>query len=655
MNQRAEPALNPVLLNPDANDKSHLTGTHAIMFAEDAARGEATAQERRDLRQPDARMLGRVIQCDGAMAVIASYADPDEGAPTNLWNIGKLISVSTGPTRLVGMVCSIEMPSGVWLDDAPNPIKVHLELIGEVRDEDGTRRPVFDRGITVYPNIGAIAHQIRARDLEAVYELAGRKSVVIGSLSQNANIAARISVDSMLNRHFAIVGTTGVGKSTAVSLLLHKAIEERPDLRILILDPHNEFAAAFTDHAARIDQQTLDLPFWLFRLEELVEVLFRGRDNVVEEVDILRDLIPIARASYRSPGGQLRLRRPSDMASITADTPIPYRMSDVLSQIDERMGSLDSKLERPALKSLKGRIESIVQDTSYRFMFGSHMVEDTIHQSIGRIFRVPHEGRPIMCFQLAGMPSEVVNSVCSVLARLAFDLAQSSQGKLKLLVLCEEAHRYMPSDPRLGFAPTRHALARIAKEGRKYGCYLGVVTQRPGELDPTILSQCSSVFAMRLANDRDQEIIRSAIADSSASTLAFLSSMGQREAIAFGEAVATPMRLKFEELSADKIPGAHADTSLGRVAPPEEVDLHAIIDRMRRTERRPPAEAEEDASFFGEASPLLKRPPVEPHREAPAPAGLAASSHAPAYGAPAAPGEPRRLRRFGETPFRPGE
>ena len=165
-------------------------------------------------------------------------------------------------------------------------------------------------------------------------------------------------------------------------------------------------------------------------------------------------------------------------------------------------------------------------------------------------------GRPVTCFEMAGMPSEVVNSVCSVLARLAFDLALWSEGRLKLLVLCEEAHRYMPADPRLGFAPTRHALSRIAKEGRKYGCYLGVVTQRPGELDPTILSQCSTFFAMRLANEQDQAIIRSAIADSSASTLSFLSSMGQREAIAFGEGVATTMRLKFEKLAQNLIPGA---------------------------------------------------------------------------------------------------
>ena len=221
-------------------------------------------------------------------------------------------------------------------------------------------------------------------------------------------------------------------------------------------------------------------------------------------------------------------------------------MADLLKQIDERMGLLDSKNDRPVYRALRIRIEGAVSDPRYRFMFHSRLIEDTIHETIGKIFRVPHQGRPITCFEMAGMPSEVVNAVCSVLARLAFDLALLSEGKLRLLVLCEEAHRYMPSDPRLGFAPTRHAMSRIAKEGRKYGCYLGVVSQRPGELDPTILSQCSTVFAMRLANEQDQAIIRSAIADSSASTLSFLSSMGQREAIAFGEGVATTMRLKFE-------------------------------------------------------------------------------------------------------------
>ena len=215
-------------------------------------------------------------------------------------------------------------------------------------------------------------------------------------------------------------------------------------------------------------------------------------------------------------------------------------------------------------------------------MFHSRLIEDTIHETIGKIFRVPHQGRPITCFEMAGMPSEIVNAVCSVLARLAFDLALLSEGKLRLLLLCEEAHRYMPSDPRLGFAPTRHAMSRIAKEGRKYGCYLGVVSQRPGELDPTILSQCSTVFAMRLANEQDQAIIRSAIANSSASTLSFLSSMGQREAIAFGEGVATTMRLKFEEMAPHLLPGAGKKLA-GDGEPGEagDIDLASIVERLR--------------------------------------------------------------------------
>jgi DNA helicase HerA-like ATPase len=190
---------------------------------------------------------------------------------------------------------------------------------------------------------------------------------------------------------------------------------------------------------------------------------------------------------------------------------------------------------------------------------------------------------------MAGMPPEVVNSVCSVLARLAFDLELWSEGKLRLLLLCEEAHRYMPADPRLGFAPTRHALSRIAKEGRKYGCYLGVVTQRPGELDPTILSQCSTFFAMRLANEQDQAIIRSAIADSSASSLAFLSSMGQREAIAFGEGVATTMRLKFEKIEQSLIPGASKNASAQPADAGGDVDLATLVERLRNVPKPQPA------------------------------------------------------------------
>lgn len=550
------------------------------MFVErEASVGEPTSQERRRAEQNDKRILGNVVQCDGARATISAYADDIEGAVTGLWTVGKMISINLGTSRTVGLVYEIGKSDRAWSNEGQNPIEVNVELIGEVRDgaEPGDR-PIFDRGITTYPHIGAIAHRIRSRDLQAVYDLAGRHSITIGTLSQDEAIDANIAIDDTLARHFAIVGTTGVGKSTAVSLLLRKSIAARPDLRILILDPHNEFAASLPEFCVKVDSKTLDLPFWMFRLEEFAEVLFRGREVVPEEVDVLRDLIPAAKNLYRNPNSGSYVRRGSD--ALTADTPVPYRMVDLIKQIDERMGLLESKNDRPTLKSLKTRIESAASDPRYRFMFNSRLIEDTIHETIGNIFRVPHHGRPVTCFEMAGMPSEVVNSVCSVLARLAFDLALWSEGRLKLLLLCEEAHRYMPADPRLGFAPTRHALSRIAKEGRKYGCYLGVVTQRPGELDPTILSQCSTFFAMRLANEQDQAIIRSAIADSSASTLAFLSSMGQREAIAFGEGVATTMRLKFEKLAQELIPGTAKRDDLESDVD-GDVDLAAIVERLR--------------------------------------------------------------------------
>ncbi|MBL8575903.1 MAG: ATP-binding protein [Mesorhizobium sp.] len=549
------------------------------MYAQDISRGEAVSQERRDAHQGDKRILGHVVHCDGARATITAYADEEDGTVTGQWTVGRMISINLGVARTVGLVYAINKGDLSWSPGERNAIQVSVELVGEVRDREAPQPPVFDRGITVYPHIGAVAHRIRTRDLQAVYDLAGRRSIMIGQLSQDESIEARIAIDDTLARHFAIVGTTGVGKSTAVSLLMRKAIEARPDLRILILDPHNEFAGSLPEHCVRVDANSLDLPFWMFRLEELTEVLFRGRESVPEEVDVLRDLIPVAKNLYRNPASGAFVRRGSD--ALTADTPVPYRMADLIKQIDERMGMLESKNDRPTLKSLRTRIESAVADPRYKFMFNSRLIEDTIHETIGNIFRVPHDGRRVTCFEMAGMPSEVVNSVCSVLARLAFDLALWSDGKLKLLVMCEEAHRYMPADPRLGFAPTRHALSRIAKEGRKYGCYLGVITQRPGELDPTILSQCSTFFAMRLANEHDQAIIRSAIADSSASSLAFLSSMGQREAIAFGEGVATTMRLKFERLAANLIPGTAKPEEGEKSGGSDDVDLIHIVERLR--------------------------------------------------------------------------
>lgn len=539
----------------------------------------AGEQDRRDVLSPGNRMLGRVVACSGSRTTISAVAENGRTDLTELWSVGRLISISVGRNRVVALAYEMQTEGKDWGEEADNQFLIEAELLGEVNvAEDGTER--FTTGISRYPYLGAVAHRIRSSDLMKIYDAGQNDICVIGKLTQDTSIDASIHIPSMLSKHFAVVGSTGVGKSTAVSLLLRKAIESDPKLRILILDPHNEFAAAFPDLAVVIDTDTLDLPFWLMRLDEFAEVVFRGRPPVADELDILRDLLPEAKRAFRGNESAL-MRRMADRNAMTADTPVPYRMADLLALIDERIGRLEGRGEKPHLRSLKMRIMSAINDPRYHFMFSNNTISDTIMETIAHIFRVPGDDRPISTFQLSGIPSEVVNSVASVLCRMAFELALWSNGAIHMLVVCEEAHRYVPADPNLGFFPTRQAIARIAKEGRKYGVSLGIITQRPGELDQTILSQCSTLFAMRLSNDRDQEIIRSAIPDSSISTTSFISSIGNGEAIAFGEAIAVPMRMKFARVDQTRLPKANGLTVKSSEETPDTVDLRTIIGRMR--------------------------------------------------------------------------
>ncbi|MBZ9653127.1 ATP-binding protein [Phyllobacterium lublinensis] len=547
------------------------------------------------------RTDGYVIECNGEKAIIHAKTGPTVHASDDYWVVGQLISIQVDTSRIVGLVYKVDLPIAEWAPGADHSMHIHVELVGQVRTlPDGTLR--FSSGIANYPHMGALAHRIRAADLASIYTTTLNNTVSVGHLSQNADIPALISIDSLISRHFAVLGSTGVGKSSAVSLLLRKIIKQRPDLRVLILDPHNEFASAFPEHAISIDYTSFDLPYWLFRLDEFAEAVFRGRPVIAAEVDILRDLIPIAKerfASADAANSTSLLKKDRDYSSMTADTPAPYRMADLVKLIEERIGQLDGKPDRPTMKALKQRLLALVNDPRYRFMFSAPTTLDTMRQTIGHIFRVPKNDRPICVFQLAGLPSEVVNSVASVLCRMAFDLAVSSDGRLQTLVVCEEAHRYIPADANAGFWPTRQAIARIAKEGRKYGVYLSVVTQRPGELDATILSQCSTVFAMRLGNERDQEIIRGAISGASQSTIGFLSSIANREAIAFGEAVPTPMRMMFENIPAAQLPAANmAKTQESVRLSDAHLSLDTVLMRMRQLNAAEPTSSEDTADTF---------------------------------------------------------
>jgi DNA helicase HerA-like ATPase len=527
-------------------------------------------------RAEGANVLGHVVACTGGKAILLAKADPSKPDLMQQWTVGKMVSIDLGQTRVAALAYAMKAASNTQVPE----IMIDVDILGEIyRRDDGSEH--FTTGLSAYPYMGAPVRAMDSNDLSRIYDKTNDKPTVVGTLSQDSDVAAKVSIGQMLSKHFAVVGSTGTGKSTSVSLLLHKAVEADPKLRVLILDPHNEFAAAFPTLSVVIDTDRLDLPFWLMRLEELVEVIFRGRVPVADEVDLLREIIPEAKKAFKGTD-QAAMRKSFERASITADTPVPYRIADVIAAIDERIGKLDGRSEKPYLKQLRARILAALTDPRYAFMFSNTTISDNAMETVAHIFRVPGEGKPISVFQLSGIPSEVVNSVVSVLCRMAFELALWSGGALHTLVVCEEAHRYIPADHSLGFIPTRQAIARIAKEGRKYGVSLGIITQRPGELDQTILSQCSTVFAMRLTNENDQQIVKTAIPNSSGSTVNFLSSLGNGEAIAFGEAISVPMRMKFTRLKEIELPRAsglmsHAESGS------DNVDLRSIVMRMRST------------------------------------------------------------------------
>ena len=496
--------------------------------------------------------------------------------------IGTLLTVDVGSTFVLCLITSMTLPRSSMEAGKIDPRIVEVELVGElIRDENGCAKS-FRRGVSVYPRLGD-AVQVAARDaMKMAYHFGSNDAVEIGTIHQDPTVPAVIKVEEMLGKHFAVVGSTGSGKSCTVALLLRQVLGKHPNGRIILLDPHNEYGTCFGSAVELVRLSDLSIPYWFLNFEELVETIIGDAKKYADEVDILRDIIPSAKRHFTANRRQTEMatmqKSPKRRERMSVDVPTPYRMSDVARMIDVHMGKLDAQKDLGPYKRLKARIESISQDPRFAFMFGSLTVQDNLADVIRRIFRVPVAGKPITVIQLMGLPAEIVNVLVSVLARLAFDVAMSSHGKIPLTFACEEAHRYVPLDTNAGFEPTKRALSRIAKEGRKYGASLGVISQRPGDIDPTILSQCSTLFTMRLTNERDQNIVRSALSDASASLLDFLPSLGTRETIVFGEGVSLPSRIRLAELPADAVP--HGKSARFVDAWSQDVSDDGLIEQM---------------------------------------------------------------------------
>ncbi|HEX7821921.1 MAG TPA: DUF87 domain-containing protein [Sphingobium sp.] len=457
-------------------------------------------------------------------------------------------------------------------------IAADIDFLGEGEQEMLTGRLArFRRGVTRFPVPGTDVFPMSDADLNAIYTGHDLACVEVGTVYPTTTTRASLLVDSFLGRHFALLGSTGTGKSTAAALILHRICDLSPEGHVVMIDPHGEYGAAFAENGKCFDASSLELPYWLMNFEEHCEVFITSHGaERAQDMDVLGRCILAARS---------RNRLAESIGRMTVDAPVPYMLSDLSTILQNEMGKLDKGTDSLPYLRLKNRLDEIRADPRYSFMFSGMLVADTLAKFLSRIFRLPAEGRPISVIDVSGVPSEITHVVVSVLARLVFDFAIWARGEEQrpILLVCEEAHRYIPATTTGAGQSVRKILERIAKEGRKYGVSLGLITQRPSDLAEGVLSQCGTIVAMRLNNDRDQAFVKAAMPEGSRGFLDSIPALRNRECIICGEGVAIPIRVTLDDLEEKRRP-ASADpkfTTLWRESGGEEAMLTRTITRWR--------------------------------------------------------------------------
>ena len=528
--------------------------------------------------------IGRVLEIGGASAKVAldarlldALADDPDPAVAQSGQVGAQLKMKVGALWLFATVRSLRLDPKE-LDH----VVADVDFVGEGREDAATRRlHDFKRGVKRYPVPGARVYPVTTGDLRQVFAADDRPVIEIGTVYPTEEVRGALDIDALLGKHFALLGSTGTGKSTSLALILHRICEKAPEGHIVMIDPHGEYAAAFEGHGELFDVDNLAMPYWLMNFEEHAEVLVTSEGAERQrDTDVLAKCLLAARQKSRMAEG---------MVKVTVDSPMPYLISDLVAFLNADMGKLDRAGDTGPYMRLKTKIDELRADPRYAFMFSGMLVADSMAAFLARIFRLPGRGKPISIIDVSGVPSDITSVVVAVLSRMVFDYAIWSRHEAQrpILLVCEEAHRYVPSDRVQTGAAVRRVLERIAKEGRKYGVSLGLVTQRPSDLAEGVLSQCGTIIAMRLNNERDQAHVRAAMPEGAKGFLDAIPALRNRECIVCGEGVTIPIRVALDTLEESKRPasGDPLFSRLWKETGGEAELLERVIGRWRRQGR----------------------------------------------------------------------
>jgi DNA helicase HerA-like ATPase len=552
-------------------------------FQSQGQQPEETAAVRRapvPLRTQRYEPIGTVIEISGGGSCIRIdgqrlrdlASDPDPSVALS-GQVGSQVKLECGRKWLLANVRNLKVSAA---DESV--VLADIDFLGEGDEDDASGKLVnFKRGITSYPIPGNRVFPVTGNDLKQMFSADDRPHIEIGTVYPTKDVRGALYIDAMLGKHFALLGSTGTGKSTSAALIMHRICDMAPEGHIVMIDPHGEYSAAFKGYGELFNVDNLAMPYWLMNFEEHCEVIITssGADKQ-RDADILAKCLLMARGKNRAAEG---------LTKLTVDSPIPYTLTDLTNAIQNEMGLLNKATDTAPYMRLKTKLDELKADPRYSFMFSGMLVADSMTGFISKIFRLPAKGKPISIVDVSGVPSDITSVVVAVLSRLVFDYAIWSRNELQrpVLLICEEAHRYVPSDKTSSGQAVRKILERIAKEGRKYGVSLGLITQRPSDLAEGVLSQCGTIIAMRLNNERDQLFVKAAMPEGARGFLDVIPALRNRECIVCGEGVSIPIRVSFDDLERDRCP-ASADplfSDLWKQSGDEEAMVTRVVKRWR--------------------------------------------------------------------------
>ena len=572
--------------------------------------------------------IATVIEVDGTHLVAELDSDLIElsrvyrGDLYPVGQFGSILKVHYGRRILYAYVARLRMKTdfdrerGIAESTDSDARIIEADLFGEaewerVADDDGGQswRMCFERGVSTFPLPQQRVYLTPQSELRTLYGQQQESALELGEHVGAGGAKCYADVNALACKHTAILGSTGAGKSAAVASVIHgivglkdKAEDWAP--RVVILDPHDEYSTAFPDcKKLATDNNSLSLPYWLLSLEETISLIIgRTEFAATSQTNVLRNaLIDARRAGAKTLG--------LSEDGITADSPVPYELGEtqgvdvfgndgdgnlvttgLVGGINSQRPQNNNKKDHGEFAKLIDKLGSLCKDSRLRFMMQPWDGASDPFGVVAGQFLAGEES--IRVIDLSAVPNEVAGAASAAMARLLFSIklwqTPDERSATPVVLVCEEAHRYVPNRGDAQYAAAQDAIRRIAKEGRKYGVGLILVSQRPSDVEPTVLSQCNSWIVLRITNDADRSHVRSVLPDSLAGLTSVLSGLRRREAIVVGLATALPSRVLIRHLEDHELPRSHdIDFVAGWSMPSAtEDDLDKIGKRWRYQDRR---------------------------------------------------------------------